>query len=180
MKLAKGEGRWRVVLAGIFLLAVGAFAKTGVKPPPAPRALRPPKGEVLLLHLVGKGKQIYVCTSTNAAYAWKLKAPDASLFSEAGVAAGRHFAGPTWEAKDGSAVTGKLVASVPPKKRDDIPWLLLQAASHSGKEIMTKVESVQRLHTRGGVAPSAGCAAAYENEEASVAYEADYYFYGER
>lgn len=179
MKLAESEPWRRVVLAGIFL-AAGVWAKTGVKPPQAPKALRPPKGEVLLLHLVGKGKQIYVCTGTNAAYGWKLKAPDASLFTEAGGQAGRHFAGPTWEAKDGSLVTGKLAASVQPKKRDDIPWLLLLAASHSGNGIMTKVDSIQRLHTRGGVAPSNGCAAAYENEEASVAYEADYYFYGER
>jgi len=169
-----------MLLAGIFLWAEVAGAKSGAKPPAAPKALRPPKGEVLILHLVGKGKQIYVCQNTNGAYAWKLKAPDASLFTEAGEAAGRHFAGPTWEAKDGSLVTGKLVASVPPKKPDAIPWLLLQAASHSGKGIMTNVESIQRLHTKGGVAPTAGCAAAYENEETSVAYEADYYFYGRR
>ena len=180
MKLAKGEGWRRVILAGIFLLAEGASAKTGVKPPQAPKALRPPKSEALILHLVGKGNQIYVCQRTNGVYAWKLKAPDASLFTEAGESAGRHFAGPTWEGKDGSLVTGKLVASVRPKKPNDIPWLLLQVASHSGKGVMNKVESIQRLHTKGGVSPSAGCAAAYENEETSVAYEADYYFYAER
>jgi uncharacterized protein DUF3455 len=180
MKLVKGKP-WRLILlTGIFLLAEAVWAKPGVKLPKAPKALRPPKGEVLILHLQGKGKQIYVCQNAEGGYAWKLKAPDATLFNEAGEAAGRHFAGPTWEAKDGSRVTGKLVASVRPKKPDAIPWLLLEAASTGGKGIMTKVESIQRMHTIGGVAPNAGCSAAYENEETSVAYEADYYFYGKR
>ena len=165
-----------MVLAAI-LLAGSAWAKSGPKPPAAPKALRPPKGEVLVLHLLGRGKQIYVCQSTNGSYAWKLKAPDAGLFTEAGEEAGRHFAGPTWEAKDKSQVTGKLVASVRPKKPDAIPWLLLEAAAHSGKGIMANVESIQRLHTKGGVAPNSGCGVAYENEQTSVAYEADYYFY---
>jgi hypothetical protein len=167
------------VLAAV--LVVGSVsAKSGPKPPAAPKKLRPPKGEVLFLHLVGKGKQIYVCQNASGAYAWQLKSPDALLFNEGGEPAGRHFAGPTWEAKDGSQVTGKLVASVKPKKPDDIPWLLLEAASHSGKGVMASVESIQRLHTKGGVAPTAGCASAYENEETSVAYEADYYFYKQR
>ncbi len=180
MKLVKG-GIWRfAILSGIFLLAAGIWAKPGAKPPAAPKALRPPKGEVLLFHLAGKGKQIYVCQNSEGVYVWKLKAPDATLFNEAGEEAGRHFAGPAWEAKDESRVTGKLAASVRPRKPDTIPWLLLEAVSHSGEGVMTKVESIQRLHTQGGVAPAAGCAAAYENEEASVAYEADYYFYGKR
>jgi hypothetical protein len=179
MKWAKSKRRRHMLLAAI-LMAGDVSAKTGPKPPSAPKALHPPKGEVLLLHLLGKGKQIYVCRNTNSTYSWKLKAPDASLFTEAGEAAGRHFAGPTWEAKDGSQVTGKVVASVRPKKADAIPWLLLQAASHSGKGTMSQVESIQRLHTQGGVAPNSGCSVAYENEETSVAYEADYYFYKNR
>ena len=179
MKWANNK-RWRHMLLAAILIAGNASAKSGPKPPAAPKALRPPKGEVVTLHLVGKGKQIYVCRGTNGTYTWTLKAPDAGLFAENGEAAGRHFAGPTWEAKDKSQVTGKLVASVRPKKPDAIPWLLLEAVSHNGKGIMANVESIQRLHTQGGVAPSSGCGAAYENEETSVAYEADYYFYKKR
>jgi hypothetical protein len=179
MNWAQGKPCRHIVLAAI-LMAANVSAKSRPKPPAAPKALRPPKGQVLLLHLSAKGKQIYVCQSSDGAFAWKLKAPDASLFTDTGEPAGRHFAGPTWEANDGSQVTGKLLATVRPKKPDTIPWLLLEAASHSGKGIMTNVESIQRLHTKGGAAPDSGCAAAYENEEASVAYEADYYFYGSR
>lgn len=178
MNWAKSEHWRRILLAGLFLLTQVALSKSGAKPPSAPKQLRPPKGEALLLHLEGKGKQIYVCRNTEGTFAWKLKAPDATLFNEAREEAGHHFAGPTWEAKDGSRVTGKLVASVRPKKPDTIPWLLLDAVSHDGKGVMANVESIQRLHTKGGAAPAAGCSAAYENEETSVAYEADYYFYG--
>jgi hypothetical protein len=178
MKWAQGEHWQRILLAGIFLSAEIVWAKSGAKRPSVPKQLRPPKGEALLVHLEGKGKQIYVCRNSEGTFAWKLKAPDATLFNEAGEEAGHHFAGPTWEAKDGSRVTAKLVASVRPKKPDTIPWLLLDAVSHDGKGVMANVESIQRLHTKGGAAPAAGCSASYENEETSVAYEADYYFYG--
>jgi hypothetical protein len=144
----------------------------------APKELQPPSDQTLLLHLTGKGKQIYVCQNNADTYAWKLKAPDAKLFTEDGEQAGRHYAGPTWEANDGSRVGGKLLASVPSPDSTSIPWLLLTATSHQGDGSMAKVLSIQRLDTKGGVAPSAGCSAATQNSETSVPYEASYYFYG--
>jgi hypothetical protein len=38
----------------------------------------------------------------------------------------------------------------------DISWLLLQSAQHAGRAILSTVDYIQRLHTRGGVAPNAG------------------------
>ena len=38
----------------------------------------------------------------------------------------------------------------------DISWLLLQSAQHAGSAILSTVDYIQRLHTRGGVAPNAG------------------------
>ncbi len=146
--------------------------------PAAPEALRPPAGQVLLLHLAGKGKQIYTCQSAGGGFAWKLKAPDAQLFDESGAMAGRHFGGPTWEAKDGSRVTGKLAQSVAPADATSIPWLLVNAVSHEGSGVMTRVASIQRLNTKGGKAPDSGCDASSEKAEAPVEYQADYYFYG--
>jgi len=135
-----------------------------------PASLQPPKDQVVLMHLVGKGKQIYVCQSS----AWKLKAPDAQLYTTTGELVGHHFAGPTWEHRDGSRVVGKVVANAPSPDPHSIPWLLLDAASHNRKGAFSGVQSIQRLDTKGGVAPSGACT---DNQELAVPYEADYNFF---
>ena len=43
---------------------------------------------------------------------------------------------------------------------------------------MQGVTYIQRLNTRGGVAPAAACAAANIGAKQQVAYQADYVFYG--
>jgi len=106
--------------------------------------------------------------------------PRAELLGENGQRVGRHFAGPTWEASDGSRVVGKMIANLPSPDSGSIPWLLISAVSHEGTGKMTRVESIQRLNTKGGKAPAAGCDAAHTNAETSAPYEADYYFYGAR
>ncbi len=156
------------------LLSAGVL----VAEPRVPKMLVPPQGQVLILHLEGKGKQIYTCQSAGGVYMWKLKAPDAKLFRQGDELAGRHFAGPSWEASDGSRITGKLVASAPSPDSNSIPWLLLTVISHDGAGIMNRVQSIQRLETKGGIAPGTGCSASNENNETPVPYEAAYYFYG--
>jgi hypothetical protein len=170
-----GVARCLLVLGGLLLIQP-AEAQLGIKPPDAPKELQPPN-PTLLLRLQGKGSQIYVCQNTAGTYGWKLKAPDAKLFDESGEADGRHYAGPTWELNDGSKVKGKVLASAPSPDAGSIPWLLLTATSHEGHGVLTGVENIQRLETKGGVAPG-GCAAGHEMEEKSVPYEAIYYFYG--
>ncbi len=145
--------------------------------PDTPKELRPPDKVILLRHLIGKGQQIYTCQNTAGTYAWKLKAPDAKLFDEKGREEGRHFAGPTWELRDGSRVVGSLVASVKSPDSKSISWLLLSAKSHEGNGAMATVAYIQRLGTTGGVAPQGGCSESSQNQEASVAYQAEYYFY---
>jgi hypothetical protein len=169
----------RLLNVSIALLVAGAApAQFAPTPPKVPKTLRPPKEQVLIFHLHGKGDQIYVCQDTGGAYAWKLKAPEAKLSGESGELAGRHFAGPTWQANDGSRVIGQLVASVPSSDAGSVPWLLLTAISHDKSGIMARVQSIQRLDTKGGTAPSIACTAANKNDELPVPYEADYYFYG--
>jgi hypothetical protein len=143
-----------------------------------PKELKPPAKQVLILYAHGKGRQIYTCQSAAGQYVWKLKAPDARLLDASGKQVGRHFAGPSWEANDGSRVIGKLTASVPSSDADSIPWLLLSAKSTGGEGTFSKVKSIQRLNTKGGKAPGTGCDASHDPAETSVSYEADYYFYG--
>jgi len=142
-----------------------------------PSLLQPPAGERLLLQVHAKGDQIYACTSDASRFAWTLKAPDAQLFAKGGKPFGRHFAGPSWEAADGSRVTGKAAANVRSPDATSIPWLLVTAVSHEGDGVLSGVTSIQRLNTKGGKAPADGCDDQHANQEIRVPYSADYRFY---
>jgi hypothetical protein len=55
--------------------------------------------------------------------------------------------------------------------------LLLQAAAHEGNGVMSAVTYIQRLDTKGGLAPATGCDASRLGETARVDYSASYAFY---
>jgi hypothetical protein len=90
---------------------------------------------------------------------------------------GRHFAGPTWESRDGSSVVGELKSRDPGPSATAIPWLLLSAKATKGSGVFSATTSVQRVQTVGGVAPADGCDASNASMVARVPYTADYYFY---
>ena len=142
-----------------------------------PKAIQAPDNQQLYLQVHAKGDQIYTCKGDAAQFAWTLKAPDAQLFDKDGKAFGKHFAGPSWEATDGSRITGKAVANVSSPDADSIPWLLVNVIGHEGSGILSRATTIQRLNTKGGKAPSNGCDAARANQEIRVAYSADYFFY---
>jgi len=142
-----------------------------------PDQLKPPAGEALILSVHATGHQIYVCQAgSDGKRAWTLKAPQAELFDEKGVAIGSHYAGPTWKLNDGSAVTGKMAARVDAPDKSAIPWLLVTVASNSGKGALMHATSIQRIHTLGGL-PPAECAESQLGTETKSSYTADYYFY---
>jgi hypothetical protein len=168
----------RVVGKIILVLIAAELANSQTVPrPDVPGKIKPPEGEQLVLQVHAVGFQIYVCQQTDAKYAWALKAPDAELHDQQGSVVGRHYAGPAWKYKDGSEVTGKLVAKVDSPDADSIPWLLLTAAGHSGDGVLSRVDSIQRIHTKGGFPPKNDCDASKVNHEMKSAYTADYYFY---
>ncbi len=142
-----------------------------------PQQLQPPVNQQLLLQVHGEGEQIYTCKMDGAQFTWALKAPDAQLSDKDGKPFGKHFAGPSWEANDGSRVTGKALASAPSPDPDSIPWLLINIVSHDGNGLLSRVTTVQRLNTKGGKAPASGCDAAHSGREVRVRYSADYSFY---
>jgi len=134
-----------------------------------PDSIDVPKGEaVLLLKAQGKGDQIYGCVEGN----WMLSGPDARLFNEQGNVIGRHYAGPTWQLKDGSLVQGKAIAKTAPADAQSVPWLLLEASSGTGE--FKGVMFIQRRDTHGGAAPSLPCK---DKAELRVPYTANYLFY---
>jgi hypothetical protein len=128
----------------------------------------------LVLQARGEGVQIYSCVKGDD-WAWKLKAPEATLFDENHKAIGKHFAGPTWRLDDGSEVQGKMVESKP--QAGTIPWLILSAKSTGGEGRLSRVDAVRRTETQGGSAPTIGCDAEHAGVETHVAYSATYSFF---
>ena len=106
--------------------------------------------------------QIYECRASGDSIEaeWTFVAPEADLYDEQGRPAGKHFAGPSWDAGDGSRIAGTTQASVTAPRPDSIPWLLLNTHSVGGAGRFAAVTSVQRIETAGGTAPDAGCTTA--------------------
>jgi hypothetical protein len=155
----------------------------GGAPPSVPDSIKPPSGETVATRASARGVQIYECQAApteSAGYAWKLIAPDAELMDQNGKQIGKHYAGPTWEAADGSKVVGELKQRVDAPDGQSIPWLLLKAKSTEGTGAFAKVTSIQRVSTVGGKAPAAGCDVNHAGTRTSVAYQATYYFYAGR
>ena len=160
------------------MVAAHAGAETGTDE--IPDGLRPPAGQVLALAARATGVQIYECKAAKdnpAQFAWTLKAPEADLKDLSGKPVGKHYAGPTWEASDGSKVMGELVAKHDAPVTSAIPWLLLRAKSTSGNGIFSAIVSIQRLQTVGGTPPADGCDSSQAGKELRVPYSAVYRFY---
>ena len=125
----------------------------------------------------GRGVQIYTCVASSNGYAWTLKSPEATLNDADGRPIAKHFAGPTWQAIDGSTVVGSPLNVSPSPNARAIPWIVLQAKSHTGHGLMSNVDYVVRTRTEGGMAPAGGCDAGHTGAEVRVPYSAIYLFF---
>ncbi len=129
-------------------------------------------GAVEVLRATGVGAQIYQCAKgADGGLAWKFREPVASLIDAAGKTLGRHFAGPTWELQDLSAIVGNVVAKSAGARPQDVPWLKLDVVSARGKGGLDGVTHVLRLETKGGEL-AGGCApeGAFHAEPYSATY----------
>ena len=155
------------------LAAVSAFAQT-------PADITPPAGNKAAMTLSATGMLSYECKAVAdkpGAFAWTFAGPDAKLWDANKKEVGKYYAGPTWEATDGSKVTGKQLA-VSPSAAGAIPLQLVQAAPTTGAGAMADVTYIQRLKTVGGVAPATpACVATNVGTKSTVGYTADYVFF---
>jgi hypothetical protein len=150
-------------------------------PAAVPESLRPAANEVLVLKASATGTQNYECRAGDGGVpAWTLVGPDAQLADDGGKALGRHYAGPTWESTDGSKVVGEVKAKAPAPDGRSVPWLLLKAKSTSGTGVFSRVTSIQRTDTVGGLAPETGCDAQHAGAKQASPYRALYSFYATR
>jgi len=135
-----------------------------------------PEGQRLSDRVAARGVQIYECRAlANAVGAsWAFVAPDAELLDARGAVTGKHYAGPHWEAADGSKIVGAVKARADAPQASAIPWLLLSAKSVGGPGRFANVTSVQRIRTVGGLAPAKTCDVSTLGAVERVPYTADY------
>lgn len=172
------RGRRAALALGLALLITLSW------PGPAsalPDDLQVPSGHKLYLVGHAKGVQVYSCRLTESGYSWASVHPEATLEGQNGKFLTSHYAGPTWEARDGSKVAARRLKDAPSPISGAIPWLLLESVSTSagpdGGERLVHTTYIQRINTTGGAAPATACDAFSVGDVASVAYTADYHFF---
>lgn len=136
-----------------------------------PDAVKVPDGNKLVGEYEASGVQAYTC----AAGTWKLLEPAATLTDQDAKPVILHSRGPVWVSTvDGSAVEAAAVDGAKVDRPNAIPELLLKAKSLRGEGLLGGVTYVQRLDTKGGVAPTGTCR---PDIQVSVPYSALYTFY---
>ncbi|KJZ55794.1 DUF3455 domain-containing protein [Pseudomonas marginalis] len=162
-------------LTALLAAAPAAYAQTGL-----PDSIKVPDGHKVALETTGVGEITYECRDkANAAgqTEWTFVGPKAVLNDRSGKQVGTYFGPPaTWQAKDGSTVTGTQLA-VAPSGAGNLPYQLVKANPAEGKGAMSGVSYIQRVALEGGVAPNSACTAANKGKQEMVKYKADYIFW---
>ncbi|WP_455827261.1 DUF3455 domain-containing protein [Pseudomonas graminis] len=162
-------------LTALLAAAPGAFAQTGL-----PDSIKVPAGHKVALETTGVGEITYECRDKANAPGqteWTFVGPKAVLNDRSGKQVGTYFGPPaTWQAIDGSKITGTQLA-VAPSSAGNLPYQLVKANPAEGKGAMSGVSYIQRVALKGGVAPSAACTAANKGGQEVVKYQADYIFW---
>jgi hypothetical protein len=139
---------FRTTTLALLLFSVAALNASAAQTP-LPDAIAAP-GETVVLSVHAEGAQVYECKAgADGKPGWAFREPIATLLAD-GKTIGRHYAGPSWEHSDGSAVVGKAVGNAPGANASDIPWLKLEVVSRRGSGILSAVTTVQRINTMGG------------------------------
>ena len=128
----EGENHVPQILAIPLAIAFSACAQVPSLAPTVqvPDKIKGAANESLVMIAAAKGVQIYECRASRDAGTadWAFVAPEADLFDTSGRKIGRHYAGPRWEALDGSTIEGTLSRErIDAPRADSIPWVLLTA-----------------------------------------------------
>lgn len=162
-------------LAAALTVAPAVFAQTGL-----PDSIKVPDGHKIAMETTGVGEITYECRDKANAVGqteWFFVGPKAVLNDRSGKPVGSYFGPPaTWQAQDGSKLTGTQLA-VAPSSAGNLPYQLVKANPAEGKGAMSGVSYIQRVALKGGVAPSSECTAANKGQQAVVKYQADYIFW---
>jgi hypothetical protein len=165
---------WRINVRCPFIaLGLAPFILPSLALAEVPEAIAAP-GQSLVVITHAEGAQVYECKAdASGKLAWAFREPVATLMVD-GKTVGRHYAGPTWEMADASAVVAKVAGRAPGSTAQDLPLLKLEVVSQRGGGQLTGVTTVQRLNTRGGVTEGT---CEHAGDFLTVPYSADYAFY---
>jgi hypothetical protein len=167
--------------------ALAATNSSPVSPGVTPNASLPTAIQVdetqnkVIATLRGVGKQVYSCSATGT---WAFQEPVAGLFTSRGIPTAIHGKGPFWAAFDGSHVDGSGAVNpgttTPPYTdlTKNVPWLkLIGTPTPNTTGLFSNVTFIQRIDTRGGVAPTGTCTAPTTK---AVDYTANYIFWAKK
>ncbi|MGY2137490.1 DUF3455 domain-containing protein [Pseudomonas reactans] len=162
-------------LTALLAATPAAFAQTSL-----PDSIKVPDGHKVAMETTGVGEITYECRDKANAVGqteWTFVGPKAVLNDRNGKQVGTYFGPPaTWQAKDGSKITGTQLA-VAPSGAGNLPYQLVKANPAEGKGAMSGVSYIQRVALKGGVAPTSECTAANKGKQEVVKYQADYIFW---
>jgi hypothetical protein len=125
--------------------------------------------------LRGVGVQVYTC-GADGKFPASPREPVATLEDARGRAVGIHGKGPFWAGFDGSKVVGTAIKAVPsPAGPANVTWVKLSGASElNAPGLFGNVSFVQRIDSKGGAAPTAGCT---PGSTKAVDYSTNYVFW---
>lgn len=145
-----------------------------------PDVVKVPAGQRVAMEAVGTGHLAYECREKSAMpgnYEWVFVGPEAILTNRAGARVGTYYGPPaTWESSDGSKISGTQLA-ISPGASGSIPLQLVKTNPSVGAGSMAGITYIQRVNTRGGVAPMLTCDVGTVGKRELVTYKADYIFY---
>ena len=142
-----------------------------------PDAVKVPEGNMKSLMTTAQGTVSWVCKESDKGLAWTFAGPAAVLSDKDGKPVISYYGPPaTWEAMDGSKVTGKQLA-ISPAGDGNIPFQLVQANESEKDGWLKGVTYIQRLNLNGGAAPKNGCDKDNIGKKVLVAYTGEYVFW---
>lgn len=142
-----------------------------------PDDIKVPAGHEAAMKTKAVGTVAWMCAETDKGPAWKFAGPAAVLSDEMGKPAVSYYGPPaTWEATDGSKITGKQLATAPAGD-GNIPFQLVQANASERDGALKGVTYIQRINLHGGAAPKSGCDAGAVGTKRLVAYTGEYVFW---
>ena len=169
-----------ILAAALAAAALPAAALAGPAAPAVPGEIAVSGDHKPYLIAHAEGVQIYECSAVAGGHAWRLLAPRATLTGENGKVLGSHYAGPRWEARDGSVVAAARDAGVTVDPTA-VDWLRLKVTSATAGpdgDRLAATTYIQRIHTVGGRPPAAAdCDAGSVAEQREIPYSADYVFF---
>jgi len=182
------------VLGMAFALTLPSTAHAQIVIPPVPPGLEVPAGNEAFILAHGVGTQNYACqpAASLGQVAWTLFTPEATLFTDQGEQLITHFSSPnpseggivrvSWQdSQDTSAVWAKAtaVATVDPSAIAAVRLEVVgRQVGPNGGNTLFGTTFIQRLNTKGGLAPSTGCDLLTDvGHRAFISYTAEYVFY---